>query len=386
MTRTICRCLTALGFFGVAASALGQSADAALARGSRLQQQGDIESAASAFREAVDIEPGRIDAISSLALAYLRLGRPSDAVPWLAKARDAAPGHPGVAYLLGLAHFQAGSFAEAVDELDRAIASQPANIQARHLRALSLLKVGELERGIRALEGVVGSDPSNRQATLTLASAYTKSGQVGQAEAVVRQRLQADESREALLVRGSVLLAKRMHRDALALFERALGGGQALPTLHSQTGVALLYEGRRERAADEFRAELAINPGDFNANAFLGWLVHQDGESDRALELLRAAHRQNETDTGVQYLLAQVHSSRGSWGEAEGLLEQVVEAQPEFIPAHVMLARAYAKLKRAIKFREAQATISALNAKQQERDLQGVDQLYDGRVLSMPRP
>ena len=51
-----------------------------------------------------------------------------------------------------------------------------------------------------------------------------------------------------------------------------------------------------------------------------------------------------------------------------------------------MLARAYAKLKRTDLFRKQQEIIAELNAQQQERDLQGVDQLYDGRVLSMPQP
>ena len=167
--------------------------------------------------------------------------------------------------------------------------------------------------------------------------------------------------------------------------ERASASGERLPTLHSQIGVALLYEGRRERSAEEFRAELAINPSDFNANAFLGWLLQQDGHSDDALRLLRTAYALNEGDTGVQYLLAQVHSSRGSWAEAEALLEQVVEAHPAFAPAQVMLARAYAKLNRRDLFRKQQGIIAALNAQQQEQDLKGVDQLYDGRVLSMPQ-
>ena len=150
-------------------------------------------------------------------------------------------------------------------------------------------------------------------------------------------------------------------------------------------GVALLYAGRRERAAAEFRAELAIHPDDFNANAFLGWLLQQDGESARALELLERAYALNESDAGVQYLLAQVHSAQGSWSDAEALLRRVVEAQPDFTPAHVMLARAYAKLKRNDQFRRQQEIIKQLNARQQERDLQGVDQLYDGTVLSMPQ-
>ena len=378
--------LPVLGAIAILPHLSAQPADEAIALGVRLQQQGDLDGAIAAFRSAVEAEPSRVDALSNLSVAYLLQGRPADAIPGLLKAREALPSHEGVAYYLGLAHFQATRFGEARVELEWVLERQPANGQARHLYALCLLKLGALEHGIGALEQVIEEDPSNRQAVLTLGSAYVRAGLVEKAEFLSDRHLRGDESSEALLIKGSVLLAKREHREALALFERAVGGGPDLPTLHSQTGVALLYAGRRERAAEEFRAELAANPGDFNANAFLGWLVQQEGQSERALEFLRTAHELNRDDDGVRYLLAQVHSARGSWLEAEPLLEHVIRSQPGFVPAHVMLARVYAKLKRRDRFLQARETIDRLNALQQERDLQGVDQLYDGRVLSMPAP
>ena len=366
--------------------ARAETADEALARGARLQAAGDLEGAAAAYREAVRLSPNRIDAVTGLSLAYLRQGRPLEAIPGLQKARQAAPQHPGVAYYLGLAYFQSGRFTEARQELEWVLERQPTNHQALHLKGLCLLKLNQLEQGIHALQHVLQADPANRQAAYTLGSAYIRNGQIEQAEALVGRHLADDDRPEALLIKGSLRLASKDYPEALATLQRAGASGEPLPTLHSQIGVALLYEGRRDRAAEEFRAELATNPGDFNANAFLGWLVQQDGDSETAMRLLQTAYDLNEGDTGVQYLLAQVHSSRESWAEAEVLLERVVEAHPAFAPAHVMLARAYAKLKRTDLFRKQQAIIAELNAQQQERDLQDVDQLYDGRVLSMPQP
>ena len=367
------------------ADLLAQDVDEALARGSRLERSGDLQGAVQAFEQAVRIAPSRMDALSSLSLAYLRQGRVADAIAGLRKARTADPEHPGIAYFLGLAFFQSGQYGSASRELEWVLERQPSNQQALHLHGLCLLKLNRLAPGIAKLESVLRSDPANRQAAFTLCSAYIKTGQVAQAAALVDRYLKDDEGPEALLIKGSVQLARRQYREALATLERAMASGRGLPTLHSQIGVALLYEGRRDSAEEEFRAELATNPDDYNANAFLGWLVQQDGDTESALELLRSAYSLNEDDTGVQYLLAQVQSSRGQWAEAEALLEQVVEAQPAFTPAHVMLARAYAKLKRTDKFRRQQGIIAELNARQQERDLQGVNQLYEGQVLAMPR-
>ena len=367
------------------ADLLAQDVDEALARGSRLERSGDLQGAVQAFEQAVRIAPSRMDALSSLSVAYLRQGRVADAIAGLRKARTAAPEHPGVAYFLGLAYFQFGQYGSASRELEWVLERQPSNQQALHLHGLCLLKLNRLAPGIAKLESVLRTDPANRQAAFTLCSAYIKTGQVARAAALVDRYLKDDEGPEALLIKGSVQLARRQYREALATLERAKASGRGLPTLHSQIGVALLYEGRRDSAEEEFRAELATNRDDYNANAFLGWLVQQDGDTESALELLRSAYSLNENDIGVQYLLAQVQSSRGQWAEAEALLEQVVEAQPAFTPAHVMLARAYAKLKRTDKFRRQQGIIAELNARQQERDLQGVNQLYEGQVLAMPR-
>lgn len=361
-----------------------QAVDRALARGARLQQEGNLEAAVAAFREAVEAAPERVDALASLSLAYLRMGRVTEALPGLRRSREALPEHVGVAYYLGLAYFQDERHASARSELEWVLERQPENHQARHLFGLSLLKLGDLQGGIEALETVVRADRSNRQAVLTLSSAYLKASMTDRAEDMVTRYLQRDGSPEALLVRGSLELAHRNHQRALELFEGARSSGQALPTLHSQTGVALLYAGQRERAEREFRAELAVDPSNYNANAFLGWLLQQDGASEEALRMLQTANRLDGDDAGVQYLLAQVLASQGNWEEGARQLRQVVASQPDFIPAQVMLARAYAKLKRPELFRQQREIIDELNARQQERDLQGVDQLYDGRVLSLP--
>lgn len=368
-----------------APSATSQTADEFLRRAATLQGQGNAQGAVTALREAVARHPQRPDLLVQLSVTYLRIGRPGQAVETLRKAKLLAPEHPGVAYFLGLAYVQADRHVEARAELEFLLGQQPANTQALHLYGVCLLKMGELEQGIRALERVARADPGLREALYTLGSAYVRAGQVEQAADLVNTRLDGDESPGALLIRGSVYLAQRRYGEALALLERARDARSGLPMVHSQIGVALLYEGRRERAERAFRAELEINPLDFNANAFLGWLLQQSGQPGEALELLRDAHGLRESDIGVKYLLAQSHSAMREWSEASALLEDVTRAQPDFIPAHVMLARAYAKLKRTEKFRTQREIIARLNEERQQRDLRGVDHLYDGTVLSLPR-
>ncbi len=362
-----------------------QSADELVRQGSALQRQGDARGAIAAFREAAAKAPGRLDVILQLSIAQMRASQPAQAAETLERGKLLAPRHPGVAYFLGLAYLESDRPEEARDELALILEQQPSNIQALHLWGVCMLRLGQMEDGIRALERVAEENPRNRQALYTLGSAYLKAGRIDHAKTLVSKELDGDQSPEALLVKGSLQLSEKRYGDALPLLERARDANPRLATVHSQIGVAYLYEGRRDRAERQFREELAINPRDFNANAFLGWLVQQSGDSEQALSLLRAAEAQQQSDLGVMYLLAQAHSSQGNWGGAAELLEAVTQAQPEFTPAHVMLARAYAKLKRTDLFRRQQQRIKELNAEQQRRDLRGVDRLYDGAVLNLPR-
>ena len=369
---------------GAAQPASPQTAAEVFARAVQLQQQGDLEGARKSYEQALALAPGRVDIMSNLALVYLNLGQLQNAITGLEKALAAAPQHTGLPFFLGLAYFQAARVSEAESLLAGVVTSQPANTKARHLYGLCLLKLNKLNDGIAALETVIAADRSNRSAAYTLGSAYIKVGRVDEADQLIEQVLSADESPQARLISGSVQLAKKDYQGALQTLRQAERGNTRMPTLHSQLGVALLHVGYSDRAKAEFESELAISPSDYNANAFLGWLYHQDGSLDQAAALLQKAYELNQTDLGVQYLMAQVHQSRRQWEPASKLLEQVVAKQPEFIPAHVMLARIYAKLKRPEDFQRQQRIIKELNAKQQEKDLRGVDQLYDGNVLSMP--
>ena len=384
MTGRVWRLLPALILLGALQPASPQTAEAALARGVQLQQQGDLEGARKSYEQALELAPGRIDVMSNLAMVYMNLGQPRKAIPGLEKARVSAPQHPAIPFFLGLAYFQAGRVSEAESVLMAVVASQPENTKAIHLYGLCLLKLNKLDDGLAALEKVIAADASNRSAAYTLGSAYIKVGQIEKAEQLIEEVLSADESPQARLIAGSIQLAKKDYQGALRTLRKAEKANTKLPTLHSQMGVAMLYTGYSDDAKAEFEAELAINSEDYNSNAFLGWLYERDGRHDQAAALLEKAYKLNQADAGIQYLMAQVYQSRRQWESASKLLEQVVARQPEFTPAHVMLARIYAKLKRPEDFRREQRIVKELNAKQQEKDLGGVGRLYDGTVLSMP--
>src|SRR6266702_8052403 len=81
-----------------AAAQTGPDAEELFAKGVQLHQAGDILGAIEAYREALEKEPGRLDARSNLGAAYVRLGRYEDAVEQYKKALGIFPDNPMVRF------------------------------------------------------------------------------------------------------------------------------------------------------------------------------------------------------------------------------------------------------------------------------------------------
>ncbi len=126
--------------------------------------------------------------------------------------------------------------------------------------------------------------------------------------------------------------------------------------------------GDRARPIRDSEAELAINPRDFNALARLGRLYREDGRLDEAAPLLERAASLRPHDTGPLFELAQLIQARGDDAGAVRRLEQVVSQTPDFIAAHVLLARLYYKLKRTAEAERERAIVDRLNAAQQAKE------------------
>ena len=89
--------------------AAAQTAGDAAARGVRLQQQGDLRGAMAAYEQALELAPGRLDALSNLAMVYLHLGPAGRRAPRpAARPRGGPPSTSEWPIPLGLAYFQTG--------------------------------------------------------------------------------------------------------------------------------------------------------------------------------------------------------------------------------------------------------------------------------------
>jgi tetratricopeptide (TPR) repeat protein len=377
-------CLSILVLLPASARPQTDDSRSSFNRGVELQQKGDLAGARLAYEEALKLSPRRVDALSNLGLVYLNLENNEKAIECFDQALFIKPELLPVRMFLGLAYYRANQFEAAHREVAKVVEAQPHHPQALHLWGLCLLKLDKIQPGISALEAALQVNPNNTDAAYTLATAYVGNEEIEKAEALLEGPLRSNNSAEVHLVRGSILNANRNPQVAIQELIKAKQLNEKLPTLRTQLGYAYLLLGDHEQAIREFLVALAQNPDDFHANAYLGWLYLNEKRYQEATEKLTAALRQKPDNSGILYQLGQIHHASGQIENAAALLERVVKQQPNFVPAHVLLARVYMKLKRPADFAREQAIIRQLSEKEQERNL-GSQESYGDREAPLPK-
>jgi tetratricopeptide (TPR) repeat protein len=176
-----------------------------------------------------------------------------------------------------------------------------------------------------------------------------------------------EDSAEARMLIGSILLLADDGQNAIKEIERAIELNPKLPALRACYGRALMRMGDPEKAKLAFKSELADNPTDFDSNLYMGILLKRDRLLDESMSYLARAVRLRPRDSYARYHLGAVYAALGKPGEAQPLLEGVVKDYPEFVEARVLLASVYYRLNRKEDGNRERAIIQKLNAEQQAK-------------------
>ena len=119
-----------------------------------------------------------------------------------------------------------------------------------------------------------------------------------------------------------------------------------LPDVHVLYAKALQFTGDSDLSVKQFKAELELDPYNFDANLQLGAIARQEQNHEQAHQCLARALRTRPGDPGVRYQLAVIAVDEGKPEEARQILESLVKESPQFTEAHVSLSLVYYRLKR----------------------------------------
>lgn len=251
---------------------------------------------------------------------------------------------------LAVAHLQLGHSKEAAEILERVVREAPRDAQARRLLGQALLADGRTDDAVAALEEAQRLAPSDLELAFALGSAYLSQKAPDRAAVVF-----AGIAKARPMARTHLLIA-RTYRDhgeterARTEVRQALAKEPRIKGAHYLLGMLSVVEGGRlalDAGIAEFRAELALAPGDTAARRELGIGLVENQRPAEALEPLQAVARVEPPESRTLYYLGRAQMASDRAPDAVTSLRRALElaqSQGANAPAlraiHLQLAQA----------------------------------------------
>ena len=273
--------MTAAALFLLAMAA--QQPDPAFIEAVKLHQAGKLAAAVEQYQKVLKATPGSLEARSNLGAALAALGRYQEAIAEYRQALRAAPGHPALRLNLALAYFKAERVPEAIAEFTALRRDNPGDLKVALLLANCHFLVGDYKAVIAVLEPMEAQHAGDAGLDYLLGTALIREGRVAEGQALADRILRRGDSAEAHLMMGTAFLFSARMEDSIREFELALQLNPKLTMANSLIGKARLEQGDRDGAMKAYRAELAVDPNNYDANFEIGGLLKEDRRDKEAL-------------------------------------------------------------------------------------------------------
>ena len=311
-----------------------------LARAMELHQAGDLLGAVDTYKTALTLDPARVDALSNLGAAYVRLGQFDDAIEQYEEALKHDGMNSAVRLNLALAYYKSARPQHAIPQLKLVLASEPDTRNAYLILADCYLQTGQDQEVANLLKPRSQMFENDLAYAYLLGTALLYAGDGVEGQKYVDRVFGAGESAEAHLLLGIAHLGQHDYGAAKTELEQALKLNPKLATAHSLYGRSLLALGEQADAEQAFRRELDLNVNDFEANLQLGNIRKGGQRFDEASTYLERATTIRPQDLTARKLLASLRMQTGKTEEALVMLEALVKEAPDVVEVHVMLATA----------------------------------------------
>jgi tetratricopeptide (TPR) repeat protein len=300
------------------------------------------------FKAIVVLDPKNIDALGNLGVIYFFQGDYANAIPNLRAALDLKPGLWKIEALLGIAEHRTGDSVAARSDLEKAFPNlTEKNVQIQTgMEMIDLYSsAGELDSAATVVSKLRELEPTDEALLYTAYRLYSDLAEESLLSLTVinpnSARLHQAIAHE-LAKRGDLAGAVENYREALKLDPN-------LPGLHFELAEMLSTQNTSDALAEarsEYKAALAVNPSDAQAEVRLGDIAAKANDLEAAQAHYSKALEVQPNNADAAVGLAKVYSSMGQPEKAAPLLEHAVQVDPTSSLAHFRLSGVYRQLGR----------------------------------------
>jgi len=217
------------------------------------KENGMFDRLVDACERAVAAQPEDFALLEALADAYLKAGRPGDAVKVLEKMTEEEPEAAAVVLLLGSALLGVSEWDRADAAYRRAVSLEPEKAGIFYSRmAHTLLELNQPERALAAYRRSVDVHPHDPLYRCGLGDILIRLGRPDEAREAYNQAIALDPDQTGAFLNrlGHALAHEGLHAEAAEVFRRAASADPANPLHPLHLAECLLALGRDEEARE----------------------------------------------------------------------------------------------------------------------------------------
>ena len=352
-------------------------------KGRYYEQSGDWTSAEAAYGAFVKQNPQSAEGLSNLGVVLSHQGKYDQAIEIYKRAVKLLPASFPIHLNLGLAYFKTGKRAEAEREFRFCVHKDRSNAQARQMLAITLLESDQYAEAAPLFESLLPS--ADFTVRLGLATAYVRLQRTADAQRLLAELMQSENSAEVQSVLGQAYFAENDFDKAEAAFRAALTLNPELPSLHFFLGAVKWKQQDADAAMEQWREELKIDPASFEATFTLGAALAEKGDSQQADLLLRKALELRPRHPATLFYLGKI-AAKQHRPEALAWLEQSVRLDPRNRAAHFLLSRIYKESGRPAEAEKERQAVRKLSVQGVREDIDILQNARPSRAESNPVP
>jgi tetratricopeptide (TPR) repeat protein len=278
------------------------------------------------------------------------------------------PQVPGLAKNLGLSAFRTDNYPEAIRGFSRALQENPGQAPVRAMLGMAYFGSDKYADAVKTFTPLGPQGMQDATVGYAWAVSLARVGDFKQAAKVLDEYAKAERPKDTLLLIGQLWIEIGDYGRSVNVLHRALQVDPGLLKAHYFAGQAETRSEHWPEAAEEFRAELTLNPSDTDAKYNLGFVCLQQSRLPEAVTLFQEVLAVHPDHANAQYELGKILLDRGQLEDAVQHLETATRLSPQSDYMHYQLQAAYRKESRVADADRELEIYKELKAKQRDRD------------------
>ena len=293
-------------------------------------QQGKYREAAIEFSNAIQIDPGFVEAHYRLAQSYLKVQQWSPAYQELSRTIELQPENYAARDDLAKLLIAARDFEAGHEQTEWLLQKRPNDPQT-YVAVSSLLGAkGNFAGAVQEMEKAIALAPNQSDFYLGLALLQVKNNQLDTAETNFRRAIQLDPNAvEPPFLLGSFYESRNRFSEAEQQFKNAIQLDRKDPNLRGALANLYLVEGKKEVAEEYARKSKLDFPNDSVGYRMLGDFYYTTDDLVKATAEYAVIFRDHPNDLDVKKNYIQLLILKGRMDEARVLDDEILAANPQ---------------------------------------------------------